>query len=119
VRLPHAPEDREFEHLFYMLEAAAAGLGVGLSPWIYVAGDIASGRLAAPYGFVPTPARFFLLLPAGPPKTAAAAFREWLVEEAAAAPAPPTSALQIDRTGEKAGTAAFPDAAELVGRTHN
>lgn len=94
VRLDHAPEDREFEHLFYMLEAAAAGLGVGLSPWIYVAGDIASGRLAAPHGFVRTPARFFLLLPDETPKPAAAAFRDWLVEEAAAAPAPPALALQ-------------------------
>lgn len=93
VRLAHAPEDREFEHLFYMLEAAAAGLGVGVSPWIYVAGDIATGRLAAPYGFVRTPARFFLLLPPGAPKTAAAAFRDWLVEEAAAAPAPPAPGL--------------------------
>jgi LysR family glycine cleavage system transcriptional activator len=71
------------------LEAAVAGLGVGLSPWIYVANDIAAGRLAAPFGFTPTPARFHFVLPGAPPKRGLKAFREWLIEEAAKAPAPP------------------------------
>lgn len=88
VRLPPAPEDREFEHLFYMLEAAAAGLGVGLSPWLYVAADVDSGRLAAPLGFVRTPARFHFILPADA-KPAASAFGAWLAQEAAATPPPP------------------------------
>jgi LysR family glycine cleavage system transcriptional activator len=89
VPVPEAPENREYEHLFYMLEAAVAGLGVGLSPWIYVANDIAAGRLVAPFGFTPTPARFHLILPGSPPKRGLKAFREWLIEEAATAPAPP------------------------------
>jgi DNA-binding transcriptional LysR family regulator len=89
VSVPEAPENREYEHLFYMLEAAVAGLGIGLSPWIYVANDIAAGRLAAPFGFTPTPARFHLILPGSPPKRGLKAFREWLIEEAATAPAPP------------------------------
>lgn len=88
--LSHASEHREFEHLFYMLEAAAAGLGVGVTPWIYAAADIAAGRLTAPFGFVRTPARFHLVLPDKPPKKGLKAFRDWLVEEAASAPpAPP------------------------------
>jgi DNA-binding transcriptional LysR family regulator len=90
ISVPSASENREYEHLFYMLEAAVAGLGVGLSPWIYVANDIAAGRLAAPFGFVPTPARFQLILPGAPPKRGLNAFRDWLIEEAATAPAPPT-----------------------------
>jgi len=89
VPVPEAGENREYEHLFYMLEAAVAGLGVGLSPWIYVANDIAAGRLAAPFGFTPTPASFHLILPGSPPKRGLKAFREWLIEEAATAPAPP------------------------------
>jgi LysR family glycine cleavage system transcriptional activator len=89
VPVPEAPENREYEHLFYMLEAAVAGLGVGLSPWIYVANDISAGRLVAPFGFTRTPARFHLILPGSPPKRALKAFREWLIEEAATAPAPP------------------------------
>ncbi|MFN3515093.1 MAG: LysR substrate-binding domain-containing protein [Phenylobacterium sp.] len=89
VPLREAAENREFEHLFYMLEAAAAGLGAGVTPWIYVAGDIASGRLAAPLGFVKSPARFHFIVPEGPPRPALAAFRDWLMEEARAAPPPP------------------------------
>jgi len=89
VVLPTPPDTQEFEHIFYTLEAAAAGLGVGLSPWIYVAGDVAAGRLAAPLGFAPTPSRFWFLTPAGPLKPAVAHFRDWVIEEAAKAPPPP------------------------------
>jgi DNA-binding transcriptional LysR family regulator len=88
IRHPEPAEQREFEHLFYMLEAAAAGLGAGVSPWIYVAGDIAAGRLVAPYGFVPTPARFLFAAPQGTRRPVVAAFRDWLVEEARTAPPP-------------------------------
>jgi LysR family glycine cleavage system transcriptional activator len=87
--VPEPVETREYEHVFYTLEAAIAGLGVGMSPWIYVAGDITEGRLVAPLGFVETPARFFFILPAGPVKPSAGAFRDWLLAEAAAAPNPP------------------------------
>jgi len=93
IAVPDAAENREYEHLFYMLEAAVAGLGVGLSPWIYVANDIASGRLVAPYGFTPTPAKFHLVIPDAPPKRGLAAFRAWLLEEAAKAPPPPMAAV--------------------------
>ena len=89
VTLPTPPDTQEFEHIFYTLEAAAAGLGVGLSPWIYVAGDVATGRLAAPLGFTATPSRFWFLTPEGPVKPAVAAFEAWLLAEAAKAPPPP------------------------------
>lgn len=89
LALDEPPERREFEHIFYTLEAATAGLGVGLTPWIYVAGDVAAGRLIAPLGFVSTPARFHFILPEGEPKPAAEAFGAWLLAEAAQAPAPP------------------------------
>ena len=88
LTLPEPPQNREFEHLFYMLEAAVAGLGVGVSPFIYVAGDIEAGRLKAPLGFARTPAQFYLILPPGPAKPAAAAFRDWLLDEAAGSPRP-------------------------------
>ena len=89
VTLPAPPDTQEFEHIFYTLEAAAAGLGVGLSPWVYVAGDVTAGRLAAPLGFAPTPSRFWFLTPQGPLKPAVADFRDWLIEEAVKVPAPP------------------------------
>ena len=88
LTLAEAAQNREFEHLFYMLEAAVAGLGVGLSPFVYVAADIEAGRLAAPVGFVRTPAQFYLILPPGPARPAASAFRNWLLDEAGKVPTP-------------------------------
>jgi DNA-binding transcriptional LysR family regulator len=93
VFLPEAPEHREYEHIFYTLEAVSAGLGVGITPWIYVAADVAAGRLAAPFGFVRTPARFQLILPEQSGKKGLGRFRDWLLEEAATAPPPPEMAL--------------------------
>lgn len=87
--LPPTDDVQEFEHIFYVLEAAAAGLGVGLSPWIYVAKDISEGRLAAPFGFVPTPSKFWFLTPRGAQGRALETFRAWLLETAGRVPAPP------------------------------
>ncbi|MBB5673622.1 LysR family transcriptional regulator [Xanthomonas arboricola] len=50
----------EFEHLVYLLEAAAAGLGVAIAPQPLVAADLAAGRLLAPWGFTPTRGRWVL-----------------------------------------------------------
>ena len=52
-----------FEHLYYLLEAALAGLGVAIAPQQLVADDLASGRLLAPWGFAETPARLALWVP--------------------------------------------------------
>ncbi|WP_101926838.1 MULTISPECIES: LysR family transcriptional regulator [Luteimonas] len=49
-----------FEHLYFLLEAATAGLGVAIAPQELVAGDIAAGRLLAPWGFVETDAHWVL-----------------------------------------------------------
>lgn len=55
-----------FEHLYYLLEAAAAGLGVAIAPQALVAADLASGRLVAPWGFVETGAHWCLCTRAQP-----------------------------------------------------
>lgn len=44
-------EGREFEHYYFTLEAAIAGLGICMAPWHLVIDDIRSGRLIAPLGF--------------------------------------------------------------------
>jgi len=49
-----------FEHLYFLLEAAAAGLGVAIAPQELVADDLAAGRLLAPWGFVETDAQWIL-----------------------------------------------------------
>jgi DNA-binding transcriptional LysR family regulator len=47
-------------HLYFLLEAASAGLGVAIAPQPLVADDLASGRLLAPWGFRETSARWVL-----------------------------------------------------------
>lgn len=49
-----------FDHLYYLLEAAVAGLGVAIAPQQLVADDIAAGRLIAPWGFLPSGAQWWL-----------------------------------------------------------
>ncbi|NII10178.1 LysR family transcriptional regulator [Oleiagrimonas sp. C23AA] len=51
---------RGFDHLYYLLEAAVAGLGVAIAPQPLVADDLAAGRLIAPWGFVETEAAWLL-----------------------------------------------------------
>lgn len=67
-----------FEHLYYLLEAAAAGLGVAIAPQQLVADDLAGGRLVAPWGFVATPARLALWVPARRLDQRAQRLAEWL-----------------------------------------
>ncbi|GAA0648740.1 LysR substrate-binding domain-containing protein [Brevundimonas lenta] len=50
--IPKGPT-RTLTHLHFVLDAALAGLGVAVLPRAIVADDLAAGRLAAPYGFVP------------------------------------------------------------------
>ncbi|MHA6491758.1 LysR family transcriptional regulator [Pseudomonas borbori] len=76
-----------FEHLYYLLEAAAAGLGVAIAPQQLVADDLAGGRLLAPWGFVETPARLVLLVPLRRADRRAEQLAQWLRQ----ALAPPTA----------------------------
>jgi len=54
-----------FDHLYYLLEAALAGLGVAIAPEPLVADDLAGGRLLAPWGFIETGAHWCLCTRAG------------------------------------------------------
>ncbi|MDF3931703.1 LysR family transcriptional regulator [Pseudomonas citronellolis] len=74
-----------FEHLYYLLEAAVAGLGVAIAPQALVADDLAAGRLAAPWGFVETRARLALWVPARGLDPRAERLAAWLQGELAAA----------------------------------
>ncbi len=70
-----------FEHLYYLLEAAAAGLGVAIAPQQLVADDLAAGRLVAPWGFVETSARLALWVPARRLDKRAQLLADWLRNE--------------------------------------
>lgn len=52
-----------FEHFYFSLQAAVAGLGVAIGPWQLVRDDIASGVLTAPLGFVEDGSSYKLLSP--------------------------------------------------------
>lgn len=54
---------QKFSHLYYLLEAAVAGLGIAIAPQLLVADDVQAGRLEAPWGFTPTAARLVLWQP--------------------------------------------------------
>lgn len=70
-----------FEHLYYLLEAAAAGLGVAIAPQQLVTDDLAGGRLVAPWGFVETSARLALWVPARRLDKRAQLLAAWLRHE--------------------------------------
>ncbi|VXC75721.1 HTH-type transcriptional regulator TrpI [Pseudomonas sp. 9AZ] len=70
-----------FEHLYYLLEAAAAGLGVAIAPQQLVADDLTAGRLVAPWGFVETSARLALWVPIRSRNNRAERLAQWLRKE--------------------------------------
>ncbi len=72
---------QSFEHLYFLLEAALAGLGVAIAPQQLVADDLRQGRLLAPWGFVETRARLALWVPARRVERRAERLAEWLRNE--------------------------------------
>ncbi|MBN8884910.1 MAG: LysR family transcriptional regulator [Rudaea sp.] len=63
--LPEAA-GQTFEHFYFSLQAAVAGLGVAIGPWRLVCDDLQSGVLAAPLGFVEDGSLYCLLAPQPP-----------------------------------------------------
>jgi DNA-binding transcriptional LysR family regulator len=60
--LPDA-SGQAFDHFYFSLQAAVAGLGVAIGPWHLVRDDLDSGVLVAPMGFVEDGSRYCLLAP--------------------------------------------------------
>lgn len=50
--IPSARSFSEFEHLYYVIEAVKAGLGICVAPWPLVIDDLDAGQLLAPFGFI-------------------------------------------------------------------
>ncbi|WP_330390835.1 LysR substrate-binding domain-containing protein [Rhodobacter xanthinilyticus] len=71
-----------YEHFYFMLEAASAGLGVALAPEPHVADDLAAGRLIAPFGFLPSGLAYVALRREEAPKKTRT-FCDWIGREAA------------------------------------
>jgi LysR family glycine cleavage system transcriptional activator len=71
---------KRFETFYFLLQAAASGLGVAIGPHPLVAEDLTTGRLVAPFGFVPSGLSMYLLYPKSRAQNPQlVAFRDWLV----------------------------------------
>ena len=70
-----------FEHLYYLLEAAVAGLGIAIAPEPLVVDDLRAGRLVAPWGFSETPAQLALWVPRRVADGRAQQLAQWLKNE--------------------------------------
>lgn len=80
--LPDAPSQR-FEHFYFSLQAASAGVGVAIGPWQLVRDEIEAGLLEAPFGFVADGSAYHLLSPAPiAAESDAAKLLEWLRSQA-------------------------------------
>lgn len=56
-------EGQIFDHFYFSLQAAVAGLGIAIGSWLQVCDDLCSGVLVAPLGFVEDGSRYYLLSP--------------------------------------------------------
>lgn len=75
-----------FEHFYFMLQAAASGLGVAIGPKVLVDDDLSAGRLVAPFGFVKSGLSYISIRPRRT-DSRAALFEDWLVAQAGSAAA--------------------------------
>jgi LysR family glycine cleavage system transcriptional activator len=75
---------QRFETFYFLLQAAASNFGVAIGPNTLVADDLASGRLVAPFGFVPSELAMYVLYPrARASNPHIRAFRDWLLQTGA------------------------------------
>lgn len=72
-----------FEHFYFSLQAASAGVGVAIGPWQLVRDEIDAGLLEAPFGFLADGSAYHLLSPAPiAPGSDAAHLLDWLRSQA-------------------------------------
>lgn len=71
-----------FEHFYVLIQAAACGLGIAPVPRMLVLDDLQSGKLVAPFGFVPGPHKLALwIAPHLRARPETQALAQWLTEE--------------------------------------
>ena len=86
--------NKEFEHFYFMLEAATAGLGACIAPWPLVIDDITAGRLVAPFGFVSS-GQDYIAARRRRRNRKAEWFCAWLASEASRTPEAPLPAASL------------------------
>ena len=87
VRGVNASAGPRFEHMYMIMQAAAAGLGVGLLPRLLVNDDVAAGRLMIPFegNFLSREAYCLVYPEAKRNDPKVDVFRCWLLREAGSA----------------------------------
>ncbi|MFC7377008.1 LysR substrate-binding domain-containing protein [Brevundimonas sp. GCM10030266] len=83
----HAPpggRNRVLPHQHVVLDAALAGLGAAVLPWMIVADDVGAGRLVAPFGFIQSDGALALIRNGGEPDSAERTLIRWLKDQARA-----------------------------------
>lgn len=77
-----SPVRERFEHFYVLVQAAACGLGIAPVPRMLVLDDLQSGKLVAPFGFVPGPHKLALwIAPHMRSRPETQALAQWLTEE--------------------------------------
>ncbi|RQW61110.1 LysR family transcriptional regulator [Vibrio viridaestus] len=72
--------NQSFDHFYFCLQAAVDGLGVAIGSYPLIADDLNSGRLIAPFGFVPSGHNYVLLHQAKLLEPKEKQFVQWLDE---------------------------------------
>jgi LysR family transcriptional regulator, glycine cleavage system transcriptional activator len=71
-----------YEHFYLLIQAAACGLGLAAVPEMLVLNELKSGRLVAPFGFVPGPQKLVLwIAPQLDGRSDVEALAKWLGKE--------------------------------------
>lgn len=71
---------KNYEHYYFLLEAAASGLGAAIAPEVLVRDDLSANRLIAPFGFVAS-GLTYVALSGQLPSRDARTFISWLREQ--------------------------------------
>lgn len=76
------PVRESFEHFYVLIQAASCGLGIAPVPRMLVLDDLQSGKLVAPFGFVPGPHKLALwIAPHLRARAETQALAQWLTDE--------------------------------------
>jgi DNA-binding transcriptional LysR family regulator len=94
----HSGTGQDFEHFYFSLQAAVAGLGVAIGPWRLVQNDIRDGLLVAPQGFREDGSAYFLLSAREPVSgSVSEIFGDWLRAVLCEESIPPNVEAQDDK----------------------
>ena len=74
--------DRYFDRLNLMIEAAVSGLGIAIAPQILVEKEILNGRIIAPFGFIECDYNFYAIVRKNSANSDVMNIVNWLQNEA-------------------------------------